>query len=223
MVKRTGLDLRHATLEGGYAEWIEQGEQTILPTAVSEPSETDKQWRLGDEVDLNDNRRAMVLQTNDTCIELWSAEEGYSGLDSTSPTYQNKRNDDTCGGLAPLLFAIQSAFANSSSVRHSQIHAGWTETLEASFPSWRTVVGYSKRAPYGNERDALRLLLAQAYMAEVEWNLATTQLSIVRSNNKALSTFARLQEPWAAFQARQYWSAIKTVQEHSLEMPQERW
>ena len=29
------------------------------------------------------------------------------------------------------------------------------------------------------------------------------------SNNKSLSTFARLQEPWAAFQAHQYWSAIK--------------
>ena len=67
----------------------------------------------------------------------------------------------------------------------------------------------TKSAPYGNERDALRLLLAQAYMAEEEWNLATTQLSIVRSNNKSLATFARLQEPWAAFKAGQYWSAIK--------------
>ncbi len=67
----------------------------------------------------------------------------------------------------------------------------------------------TKSAPYGNERDALRLLLAQAYMAEEEWNLASSQLSIIRRNNKHLSTFARLQEPWAAFQAQQYWSTIK--------------
>ena len=67
----------------------------------------------------------------------------------------------------------------------------------------------TKQAPYGNERDALRLLLAKAYMGEDEWNLATTQLSIVRSNNRALSTYAKLQEPWAAFKAKQYWSAIK--------------
>ena len=66
-------------LEGGYAEWIEQGEQTILPKAVSNPSEADKRWRIGDEVDLSDNRRAMVLQTNDTSVELWSVEEGYLG------------------------------------------------------------------------------------------------------------------------------------------------
>ena len=71
-------------LDGGYAEWIEQGEQTVLPTAVATPSEADKQWRLGDEVNLKDDRRALVLQTTDTDVELWSAEDGYLGWISQS-------------------------------------------------------------------------------------------------------------------------------------------
>ncbi len=67
----------------------------------------------------------------------------------------------------------------------------------------------TKTRPYGTERDALRLLLANAYAAEGEWNLAASQYSIVRSNNRALSTHARLEEPWAAFNARLFWTAIK--------------
>ena len=67
----------------------------------------------------------------------------------------------------------------------------------------------TRTGPYGNERDALRLLLAKAYAEQGEWNLATSQFAIVRSNNRSLSTYARLQEPWSAFQAHQYWSAIK--------------
>ena len=109
--------------------------------------------------------------------------------------------------LAPLLFAIQSAFADSSILKTAK--ARWMDGDPRGVISIVEPWLDTKRAPYGNERDALRLLLAQAYMAEEEWNLATSQLSIVRSNNNALSTFARLQEPWAAFQAHQYWSAIK--------------
>jgi len=67
----------------------------------------------------------------------------------------------------------------------------------------------TRSGPYGNERDALRLLLAKAYAEQGEWNLATSQFAIVRSNNRALSTYARLQEPWSAFKAQQYWTAIK--------------
>ncbi len=66
-------------LDGGYAEWIEQGEQTVLPAAVSNPTKADQQWRLGDEVNLKDTRRALVLQTTETDVELWSAEVGYLG------------------------------------------------------------------------------------------------------------------------------------------------
>jgi len=66
-------------LDGGYAEWIEQGEQTVLPKAISTPSEADKTWRLGDEINIDNTRRAYVLQTSDTAVELWSATEGYLG------------------------------------------------------------------------------------------------------------------------------------------------
>jgi len=106
-----------------------------------------------------------------------------------------------------LFFGLQQAFAD-------------TATLEAARTRWMQgdslgVISIvepwldTNTAPYGNERDALRLLLAKAYMAEEEWNLATKQLSVVRSNNRALATYAKLQEPWAAFKAKQYWSAIK--------------
>ena len=58
--ERTRLDLG-TILDGLRDEWIEQGEQTVLP-AVATPSEADKQWRLGDEVNLKDDRRALVKQ-----------------------------------------------------------------------------------------------------------------------------------------------------------------
>lgn len=66
-------------LDGGYAEWIEQGEQTVLPAAISTPTEADKTWRLGDEINIDSTRRAYVLQTNDTAVELWSERDGYLG------------------------------------------------------------------------------------------------------------------------------------------------
>ena len=37
-------------------------------------------------------------------------------------------------------------------------------------------------APYGSERDALRLLLGEAYIVEGDWGLAARQYSIVRIN-----------------------------------------
>lgn len=73
-------------LDGGFAEWIEQGEQTVLPTSILTPSALDEKWRLGDEVNLIDGRRAFVLGTkqegNDLStvhIELWNPEEDYIG------------------------------------------------------------------------------------------------------------------------------------------------
>ena len=73
-------------MDGGFAEWIEQGEQTVLPTSITNPSTLDETWRLGDEVNLIDGRRAFVLGTkqegNDTStlhIELWNSEEDYIG------------------------------------------------------------------------------------------------------------------------------------------------
>ena len=73
-------------LDGGFAEWIEQGEQTVLPTSILNPSTLDETWRLGDEVNLVDGRRAFVLGTkqegddpDNIQIELWNPEEDYIG------------------------------------------------------------------------------------------------------------------------------------------------
>ena len=67
----------------------------------------------------------------------------------------------------------------------------------------------SKSPPYGNERDALRLLLAEAYIKEESWGLASRQLGIVRSNNKTLAKYAALREPWIKFKAKEYWGTKK--------------
>ena len=108
--------------------------------------------------------------------------------------------------IVTLLFGIQHVLADTLLETAKQ---RWMEGDPRGVISLIEPWLDTKSAPYGNERDALRLLLAQAYMAEAEWNLASSQLSIIRRNNKSLSTFARLQEPWAAFQSQQYWSAIK--------------
>ena len=63
-------------LEGGFAEWVEQGE----PTAVHPSIEDDGIYRIGDEVNLTDGRRAFVLSENDSMVELWSAESEYIGF-----------------------------------------------------------------------------------------------------------------------------------------------
>lgn len=67
--------------------------------------------------------------------------------------------------------------------------------------------------PYGNERDALRLLLGEAYIAEGDWGLAAHQYSIVRGNNKTLSTFALMRVPWLHFQAKEFWTAKKRCEQ----------
>ncbi len=66
-------------LDGGFAEWIEQGEDFVLPDSIANPTEQDKIWRLGDEINLTNGTRALVLQTNEQQVELWSASDGYLG------------------------------------------------------------------------------------------------------------------------------------------------
>ena len=68
-------------------------------------------------------------------------------------------------------------------------------------------------APYGSERDALRLLLGEAYSAEGDWGLAARQYSIVRGNKRTLSTFALMKVPWFHFQAKEFWTAKKRCEQ----------
>ena len=63
--------------------------------------------------------------------------------------------------------------------------------------------------PYGNERDSLRILLASAYQERGDWALAAEQFSIVRRNNRTLSTYALFQEPKAYFESKNFWQAKK--------------
>ena len=69
-------------LDGGYAEWIEQGEQIVIPDQITNPPHP--QFRLGDEINLNDQQRAFVLQTSSTQVELWNDQEGYLGWMNTT-------------------------------------------------------------------------------------------------------------------------------------------
>lgn len=64
-------------LEGGFAEWVEQGERTQLPLSVGKQS---SQYRIGDSVNISDGRRAFVLEELPQGLVLWSATEGYLGL-----------------------------------------------------------------------------------------------------------------------------------------------
>lgn len=61
----------------------------------------------------------------------------------------------------------------------------------------------------GDEKDALRLLLAKAYEAEHNWHAAQAQYAIVRNHGKTLSAYATLQEPNAALEAKDFATAKK--------------
>ena len=74
-------------------------------------------------------------------------------------------------------------------------------------------------APYGSERDALRLLLGEAYIAEGDWGLAARQYSIVRSNKRTLSTFALMKVPWLHFEAKEFWTAKKRCEQIPQSIP----
>jgi len=106
-----------------------------------------------------------------------------------------------------LSLSLQPVFADTNLLEEAKVR--WMEGDARGVISLVEPWLDTKTAPYGRERDALRLLLAKAYAQESEWNLATSQFGIVRSNGRELSTYARLQEPWAAFEAQQYWTAIK--------------
>ncbi len=70
----------------------------------------------------------------------------------------------------------------------------------------------SKSPPYGRERDAARVLLANAYQEKGDWNLAAEQYRIVKNNKRALSKYSRFQEPWVNLEAKAYWTAKKNCE-----------
>ena len=76
-----------------------------------------------------------------------------------------------------------------------------------------------KSAPYGSQRDALRILLGEAYIVEGDWGLAARQYSIVRSNNRTLSNYALLKVPWLHFKAREFWTAKKRCEQIRSKFP----
>lgn len=67
----------------------------------------------------------------------------------------------------------------------------------------------TKSGPNGDEKDALRLLLARAYETEHNWHAAQAQYTIVRKNGKTLASYAAKQEPHAALEARDFATAKK--------------
>ena len=75
------IGARH--LDGGFAQWIEQGEDIIIPqVSIVHP---DKRYSIGDAVHIpldvskTDASIAYILQVQEHTVELWNPQDGYLG------------------------------------------------------------------------------------------------------------------------------------------------
>lgn len=106
-----------------------------------------------------------------------------------------------------FFFLLSSAHAEEISLRKQAKYRWMQGDYEGVISLLEPWTKKKKTGPYGNERDALRILLASAYQERGDWALAAEQYSVVRKNNEHLSVYALFEEPKAYFESRNYLQA----------------
>lgn len=112
-----------------------------------------------------------------------------------------------------FIFHSSFVFANTATAPSSLRESAKERWLQGDYEGVISLLEpWSKKkiGPYGNERDALRILLATSYEEREDWLLAANQYRIVKRNGRILSKYAQLQEPRSQLEGGNFWSAKKT-------------